>query len=72
LIALGASSHHRSLFIRTFLERGEDPGQTQFDFADDVEPPSLTDVAPESLDQQADGVGDDKDLKNETRIRNLP
>lgn len=34
LVTLGASSHHRSLFVRTFLERGEDPGQAQFDFAD--------------------------------------
>jgi len=34
LVTLGATSHHRSLFIRTFLDRGEDPGQAQFDFFD--------------------------------------
>jgi len=32
LVTLGATPHHRSLFIRTFLDRGEDPGQAQFDF----------------------------------------
>ncbi len=34
LVTLGPCPHHRSLFIRTFLERGEDPAQARFDFLD--------------------------------------
>jgi ribonuclease HII len=46
LLALGASPHHRSLFIRTFLERGEDPGQAQFDFAGESEIFPASDAGP--------------------------
>jgi ribonuclease HII len=37
LVALGPCLHHRSLFIRTFLDRGEDPDQVEFDFAGELE-----------------------------------
>jgi ribonuclease HII len=44
LIALGSSPHHRSLFIRTFLEQGEDPAQEEFDFVDGAD----TELAPDA------------------------
>jgi ribonuclease HII len=34
LVALGSCPHHRSLFIRTFLERPEDPAQARLPFGE--------------------------------------
>jgi ribonuclease HII len=44
LVSLGASTHHRSLFVRTFLDRGEDPTQAMFAFEDDDAAEEKSDV----------------------------
>lgn len=48
LLAFGPCGHHRSLFVRTFLERGEDPSQSQFDFVAEDEAGDAS--RPEAID----------------------